>query len=442
MAPYTPIESLAGGVLMGMSVAAYAGLLGKITGISGNLGSFLTDVVALVTKPFKQKTSRSSNGGNAEARLQRSWQDMLMALAYLAGLIVAGGALKLVSISKIVEPFNGYTLDSISFTAPSHMPIHPILLFIGAGFFVGLGTHLGSGCTSGHMLCGIARLSPRSIVATLVFCIMALVTSKALDTQTWISKYFESVQPSYFPPVPSDISVHWPSLSTGIFLACVVLAFALVFIVLTLLSAFLKRATTGKCLCKPGQEDRQEDLDSESAADAEKDGSTREEDIKVGKKSDHPTPMVVAAVLLRLAIAFCCALSFGVGLALSGMTLPQHVLGFFDISPRWDPSLMMVVVGAVLPNLLFFQGVVLPLTRKGNHSPLAQPPQSKFPKCFLPSKWGDVNARLVVGEAIFGIGWGLTGICPGPALVSVFTGFEVLYYLVGFVVGKAIATLF
>ncbi|MEZ4248054.1 MAG: YeeE/YedE family protein [Polyangiales bacterium] len=107
--------------------------------------------------------------------------------------------------------------------------------------------------------------------------------------------------------------------------------------------------------------------------------------------------------------AFGTGLLFAFGLALSGMTLPSKVIGFFDFSnglTSWDPSLAFVMGGGVL--------VYLPVWRlvKGRARPL-------FDERFrLPTR-KDIDGRLLVGAALFGIGWGLGGYCPGPALTSV-----------------------
>lgn len=107
--------------------------------------------------------------------------------------------------------------------------------------------------------------------------------------------------------------------------------------------------------------------------------------------------------------AFGTGLLFAIGLALSGMTLPSKVIGFFDFSDgftSWDPSLAFVMGGGVL--------VYLPVWRlvKGRARPLFDE------RWRLPTR-KDIDGRLVLGSALFGIGWGLGGFCPGPALTSV-----------------------
>ncbi|MGI8957377.1 MAG: DUF6691 family protein [Chthoniobacterales bacterium] len=94
---------------------------------------------------------------------------------------------------------------------------------------------------------------------------------------------------------------------------------------------------------------------------------------------------------------------FGSGLAISGMADPARVIGFLDLFGNWDPALLLVMGGAVMTYGL---GMLL-LRRLGNKS------------LRLPSKASEpIDRRLVIGAAIFGIGWGLGGFCPGPALAN------------------------
>jgi uncharacterized membrane protein YedE/YeeE len=107
----------------------------------------------------------------------------------------------------------------------------------------------------------------------------------------------------------------------------------------------------------------------------------------------------------RAIVAFVCGMVFGAGLIVSQMSNPAKVIGFLDITGNWDPSLTLVmgsavVVFAVLYRLALRQGTPL----------LA-------PRFTLPAK-DSLDAPLMVGALIFGVGWGLGGFCPGPAIVS------------------------
>jgi uncharacterized membrane protein YedE/YeeE len=108
-------------------------------------------------------------------------------------------------------------------------------------------------------------------------------------------------------------------------------------------------------------------------------------------------------------VAFGAGLVFGIGLVVSGMANPAKVLGFLDLFGRWDPSLALVMAGAI--------GVSLPafaLAGRRTQTFLATP--LKLPAA------RDIDKRLVLGSVAFGIGWGLAGFCPGPALVAIGAG--------------------
>jgi uncharacterized membrane protein YedE/YeeE len=103
--------------------------------------------------------------------------------------------------------------------------------------------------------------------------------------------------------------------------------------------------------------------------------------------------------------SFCCGLIFGIGLLVSGMTEPQKVLGFLDFFGAWDATLAFVMAGAVIVSAIGFA-----LARRSSTPVLA-------PAFGWPSRT-DIDLALIAGSALFGIGWGLVGICPGPALVN------------------------
>jgi hypothetical protein len=100
---------------------------------------------------------------------------------------------------------------------------------------------------------------------------------------------------------------------------------------------------------------------------------------------------------------------FGVGLAVSGMTLPAKVIGFLDVTGHWDPTLAMVMIGAIAVHFILFR---LVLRRR---API-------FDSHFHVPTRRDIDLRLVGGAGLFGIGWGLAGQCPGPALTNLATG--------------------
>lgn len=104
--------------------------------------------------------------------------------------------------------------------------------------------------------------------------------------------------------------------------------------------------------------------------------------------------------------SFVAGLVFGVGLIVSGMSNPAKVLAFLDVAGKWDPSLMLVMAGAIAVGAVAF-AIAKRKTQSWLGLPLALPIVT------------EVDRRLVIGSALFGVGWGLAGICPGPALVLI-----------------------
>jgi uncharacterized protein len=118
---------------------------------------------------------------------------------------------------------------------------------------------------------------------------------------------------------------------------------------------------------------------------------------------------------------------FGVGLALSGMTDPVKVIGFLDITGNWMPALMWVMGGALAVNALAY------LWMRRRSTPLCDE-RFHWPSLTRPDK------RLVTGAALFGVGWGLYGYCPGPALGALVYGdYRSGLFVVAMVAGMAIA---
>lgn len=113
---------------------------------------------------------------------------------------------------------------------------------------------------------------------------------------------------------------------------------------------------------------------------------------------------------LRIAAALIAGIIFGFGLSLSGMLDPARVIGFLDIgSGHWDPSLAFVLAGAVTI------AVVGVLVMRGMRRPV-------FDTTFQVPPKGRIDARLILGSAIFGAGWGIAGFCPGPAVAALSLG--------------------
>ena len=129
---------------------------------------------------------------------------------------------------------------------------------------------------------------------------------------------------------------------------------------------------------------------------------------------------------LAFAAMGAAGILFGLGLAVSGMTNPAKVVGFLDIAGNWDPSLILVMVAGL--------GVTVPCF----HFILRRQQPLFEQKFFLPTR-KDLDGKLIGGAALFGIGWGIAGYCPGPALAAIISlNANVLLFCVAMLAGMAL----
>jgi len=130
--------------------------------------------------------------------------------------------------------------------------------------------------------------------------------------------------------------------------------------------------------------------------------------------------------MVQIVAALAAGLLFGAGLTLSQMVNPAKVLGFLDITGNWDPSLAFVLAGAVGTAALGFR-----LVRRHRTAPV-------FAAEFDLPGARDIDRRLVIGATLFGIGWGLVGLCPGPALAALaIAPAQVALFVAAMLVGMA-----
>ena len=127
-------------------------------------------------------------------------------------------------------------------------------------------------------------------------------------------------------------------------------------------------------------------------------------------------------------ISLLCGIIFGIGLTVSQMINPAKILGFFKIFGYWDPSLIFVIIGALIISSPFFH------LFKNNNKPI-------FYEKFSYSQNEEINKKLIIGSSLFGAGWGLAGLCPGPAIASlallnINSAVFVVAMFVGFYVAK------
>lgn len=285
----------------------HAAIGGSILALSSSLYYYLADEPTGISGIMRDALNNKS--GSAPS------------ITYILGLVASG------VIASIVTPQDNTTTKMSAST-----------VIIG-GLLVGSGTLLANGCTSGHGICGLPRLSPRSLTAVCTFMATGAITAAC-------TREYREVTHFNPPSTLNDILMYT---------APVIASFAVF------------------KLLKPKEN---------------KDDSSKSVAI-----NDHMT-------------AFICSTLFGIGLSISGMCDPQRVSNFLDFSNSsgWDYSLMGVMGSGVFLNLITFNKF-LNVKNIG----------IKYPQNMI------IDSKLLLGSALFGCGWGLCGICPGPAIVSLGT---------------------
>jgi len=130
---------------------------------------------------------------------------------------------------------------------------------------------------------------------------------------------------------------------------------------------------------------------------------------------------------MQLIISYLIGLIFGVGISISGMANPAKVLNFFDVTGTWDPSLAFGMAGAIVVTLLGYRYAL-------------KRPSPLLSKSFLLPTSRDLDVRLFGGSAVFGIGWGIAGFCPGGSLPALGTGrSEVIIFVTALLIGIIVA---
>ncbi|GAA6010565.1 hypothetical protein JCM11491_002973 [Sporobolomyces phaffii] len=320
---------IAGGLVLSFATSQLLLDQGRILGCSGIAHSTTERLFSTFSTPAADRKTTASNAGDQD------WK-----IAAVLG-IVAGG-LALGQLRSSLEVVVGQPI----FDPVASGVLRPLV----AGLAVGAGTKLARGCTSGHMLIGMARFSKRSFAATLTFFPVAIATAR----------YFAYPLPATTSSTLAYLDLHraTPSL-------------AALFLLPLATSLLVHRIL----------------------------------------------PPRVAALTQSFSLSFL----FSLGLALTGMLRPSKVLSFFYIPistsfatsayrlPSWDFSLALVAIGGLIPNIFAWRAM------KDRKTPRNR------------DKWdvptgGRVDRALIFGSALFGLGWGLMGICPGPMLAVLGSG--------------------
>ena len=298
------INALIGGTIMAISSSFHLLLEGKITGISGTFFRFVKG------------------------------DSFMYNFSFILGMTFISNFAKYYDFSSSFFESRKEYINGLS-----------LLGFIFAGFLVGLGTKWANGCTSGHGVCGLPRISIRSIVAVGTFCVFGIGFATL--------RY-------YFPFLNKESLIDQISIqeSKGAYLF--IIYFCIIcFIALVLYNIYQRK---------------------------------RKE-------------------LRDLIISLMIGLAFSYGLLKSGMTCRHKVINFLSLSKDWDYTLIFVLGSAVGINLITFNFIL-----KKVSTPV-------FNKNYQVPTNTNVDLKLILGASIFGIGWGLAGICPGPAVLASFMYF-------------------
>jgi len=350
------VYGILGGAIIGLSAAVLLLFSGDILGASGIISSLTL---------YPTATLRDVN---------QHWK-----VVHVAAFLLTS---HLYYASEYQDKENG--LASLSWSA-----------FLIGGFFVGFGTRLGNGCTSGHGICGLARFSKRSLVSVCSFMAVGILTTYLTQEATtpFPKETFDFLRSN--PEDPIEIWDTFAALLAG-FVALV---------------AFV--APSFHIL---GGED-----DPKASSNARR----------------------------KLAAATVAGVLFSSGLYISEMVYPVRVLGFLNVGlmweGEWDATLMFVMGGGVIISLISYQLIdgyavmgrflpFRPLTR-----PLALSDDSKF--C-VPANC-IIDRDLILGAISFGFGWGISGLCPGPAMVLAGVGVSwvLVCYWPAFFIGACLAQL-
>lgn len=275
---FTPISGLIGGSLIGLSAATLLLFNGDVLGASGLMSSFVVAPVKTLTDPSQQ------------------WK-----LSFLAAFALTTRVyVTMIDPDALTDQRLGY--------GDSTVPIVSPLAFVIGGFLVGFGTRLGNGCTTGHGICGLARLSSRSLAAVLTFMAAGVMSASACSVTCPFHPYLRASFESVANNLPTNATI-----TVGTVIASLAAGSAL--------SGFLKKSP------------------SPNATKSEQDDFTNNR-LKI-------IPSIVSAAL------------FAVGLVTSQMTVSSKIYGFLNVkgiaAGTWDPTLACVMGGGLVVSFLSYQ---------------------------------------------------------------------------------------
>jgi len=395
MLNFTPLVGLLGGSIIGLAAATLLLGCGEVMGASGI-------VSAVLLKP--QMTYESSSN---------KWK-ILFLTSFCITAKIMGYAKNLVPVelplgtsSSGIDIFVGFSRSVTN------------LSFVLAGFFTGFGTQLSNGCTSGHGICGMARLSSRSIVACCTFMATGFITASFLRNNDLLRNDIPMLVPN---SLTETLGVMLVSLlvSLTIRLFCEEASF----------NSIVESDEGGAREIDPLLTHTTEAKERIELSNIEgRHGMNKKNTLKMA-------PFVLASGSL-----------FAVGLNMSQMIDIRKVLGFLDLQSleTWDPTLAFVMFGGVIVSGIGYQyvegfqlfkvpvGMAAKLSISGNDFQVpknAAWTSSRSLTCDETEVASPLmNTKLMVGASLFGFGWGIGGVCPGPAIYLATVGYPQILYL-------------
>jgi uncharacterized membrane protein YedE/YeeE len=374
---FTPISGVLGGGLIGLSAGTLLLLNGDILGASGIVSS-------ITVSPWKALTDPSQH-----------WKLVFLSSFLLTSTIYYGPTFDAPAAASLSSGRSISTLGTIL-----------------AGFLVGFGTKLGNGCTTGHGICGLARMSLRSLASVMTFMATGVATTILTSPTGPLANYTKFLQTN-------------TSTSTD-----ERLEFAGSIVTLSVVGATL--------------------LASYSM-------SRR----KASSQDGNANANAITSYTAKVGPAALSGIMFAAGLYNSGMIYTSKVFGFMDVSAissgDWDPTLAMVMGGGLMTSWIAYQFVNVDgntcdsvninnsanisfgkVSRRASlDSPLVLPKGSKFG---VPTSTA-IDFNLLAGATLFGLGWGVAGVCPGPAILLAGVGVPsvLLYWWPSYIAGSYLA---
>ncbi|ELU38309.1 DUF395 domain-containing protein [Rhizoctonia solani AG-1 IA] len=360
--PFTPTQTLIGASMLGVSAYHVLILNGGVLGVSG----FAHRTASWFIFKHRKHISVKAHKGDtlSDVNPDPEYLALISIVGLLAGGLVLGLFYQPLETQLQTQLVDIYSTTSV--TQAQRIGLALPRLIARAEYF---SPQLSNGCTSGHMLCGVSRLAPRSLLATATFFPVGVLTHLLLGQTSLFS---------------TKLVVEGP----------------------------IGRPTWQVCQQFGGK---------------------------------------------KLILRFCqTAFHFALGLIASGMLRPSKILNFLHLTPTamkdgtWDPSLAMIILAGILPQAFVWLASLRKHVRQAGTRP-------KFSETWnipmpVPEWRKGVDARLIIGAALFGIGWGMCGICPGPAIVlsgaGISGGIEshgwmrIGVWIVGFVSGGLVGRIF